>query len=768
MTERITTGCPTCSSEVPKDSSFCPTCGTAVGDASESPTATSPVDLIGHGPLAEASSAGGSWDAARFLPGTVIAGRYRIIGLLGKGGMGEVYRADDLKLGQPVALKFLPPALERDPALLTRLLNEVRLARQVSHPNVCRVYDVGEVDGHHFLSMEYVDGDDLGSLIRQIGRLPRDKAVQIARQLCAGLAAAHDQGILHRDLKPSNVMIDGRGRVRITDFGLAGLAGEIRGEEVRIGTPAYMAPEQLAGRDVSRSSDLYALGLVLYELFTGKRAFEAKTPAELRRLHELSSPTTPSSLVEGFDPAVESVILRCLSRDPRERPGSALAVAGALPGGDPLAAALAAGETPAPEIVAQAGGAGGLAPWIAAACLGLVVAGLVLQFALGAAFPELGGIVRRVPLDRSPAVLERNAQELLARVGYPEAPADTAWGFRKDTDYLQYIEHNDRSAERWDRLASGRPAAVHFWYRQSPRPMRPQSGLATRVTQTDPPHDLSSMATISLDTAGRLLHLRVVPDQFVQDDAPADEPDWMALFAAAGFDSADFTEVEPRWTPPDFADRRAAWEGVRPSSPDIPIRIEAAAYRGRPTFFMISDPWTQPTRMQESAFSTRMRPALTFQIALFLIVVAGSALLARRNLRLGRGDKSGARRLALFIVLIVMLDWSLTASHVMDFTGELELLINGVSLALILAGLTWLLYVALEPFLRRRWPQSLVSWSRLLAGRLRDPLVGRDLLAGMATFAVLYGVLTPAGLLPRLLGLPTPNPTWSDSGLYEL
>ncbi len=150
--------------------------------------------------------------------------RYRIVGPLGKGGMGEVYRAEDLKLRQPVALKFLPRIVANDPRKLDRFLNEVRVARQVSHPNVCRVYDIGDVDGEHFISMEYVDGEDLASLIRRIGRLPNDKAVQLARQLCAGLAAAHEKGVIHCDLKPHNVMIDGQGTVRIADFGLAGLA----------------------------------------------------------------------------------------------------------------------------------------------------------------------------------------------------------------------------------------------------------------------------------------------------------------------------------------------------------------------------------------------------------------------------------------------------------------------------------------------------------------------------------------------------------------
>jgi len=162
-----------------------------------------------------------------FAPGVVLAERFRIIGLLVRGGMGEVYRADDLKLGQPVALKFLPPALAGDAALLERFHAEARNARQVSHPNVCRVYDIGKVDGQHFLSMEYVDGEDLAALLYRIGRLPATKALEMARQLCAGLAAAHEKGVLHRDLKPSNVMLDGHGRTRITDFGLALRAAEV-------------------------------------------------------------------------------------------------------------------------------------------------------------------------------------------------------------------------------------------------------------------------------------------------------------------------------------------------------------------------------------------------------------------------------------------------------------------------------------------------------------------------------------------------------------
>lgn len=237
------------------------------------------------------------FDPGRFTAGTVVAGRYRIVGLLGRGGMGEVYRADNLTLSQPVALKFLPKELASNPKWLARFHNEVRTARQVTHPNVCRVYDIGEYEGEQFITMEYVDGEDLSSLLRRIGRLPHDKALQIARQLCAGLAAAHDKGVLHRDLKPANVMIDGRGSVRVTDFGLAAPPDQPGGAGKagpRAGTPAYMAPELLAGKEVSVRSDIYALGLVLYELFTGKPTFKADSLAEFIKLHERTAPACPA------------------------------------------------------------------------------------------------------------------------------------------------------------------------------------------------------------------------------------------------------------------------------------------------------------------------------------------------------------------------------------------------------------------------------------------------------------------------------------------
>lgn len=250
--------------------------------------------------------------------------------------MGEVYRADDLRLGQPVALKFLSPELAANARALKLFESEVRLSREVTHPNVCRVHDIGEADGRHFLSMEFIDGEDLNSLLKRIGRLPGEKALDVARQLCAGLGAAHERGVLHRDLKPANIMLDGRGRVRITDFGLALLAGQASQSGEVSGTPHYLAPELFASRTATTRSDLYALGLVLYEIFTGKRAFEGKTFGDLRSKHEQTDPPNPSTLVPDLDPRIEQIIELCIKKDPEQRPASVNEVLESLPAGEPL------------------------------------------------------------------------------------------------------------------------------------------------------------------------------------------------------------------------------------------------------------------------------------------------------------------------------------------------------------------------------------------------------------------------------------------------
>ena len=260
-------------------------------------------------------------DAARFAPGDMFAGRYRMVARIGRGGMGDVWRADDVILQTPVALKLIAVTAAGDEA--ARIVNEVRIARQITHPAVCRVFDVGNAEGALFFSMELVEGEDLAALIRRVGRLPSEKVADIARQLCAGLAAAHSRRVLHRDLKPANVLIDNNGLVRITDFGIAISQGQPALHSIT-GTPAYMAPEQrTVGATLSTQTDIYSLGLVLYELLVGEHPFKHSGATK--------PPLRPSALVPSVDPQLERLIMQALSTDPGQRPASALEMAAQLP-----------------------------------------------------------------------------------------------------------------------------------------------------------------------------------------------------------------------------------------------------------------------------------------------------------------------------------------------------------------------------------------------------------------------------------------------------
>jgi serine/threonine-protein kinase len=729
--------CASCAAALADDARYCPACGRPVSSVSQLPTGlaspaeieaaqrrVSPSDPVGRLASSESIDAGG------FAPGAVLIERYRVIGLIGRGGMGEVYRADDLKLGQPVALKFLPAKLASEKTWIERFYAEVRHARQISHPNVCRVYDVGEIEGRHFLSMEYVDGEDLASLLRRIGRLPGDKAVEIARQLCAGLGAAHDRGVLHRDLKPANVMIDGRGRARITDFGLAVRADDDKGGAEVGGTPAYMAPEQLAGKGASVQSDLYALGLVFYELFTGRKAFEAATLPEWRRKHAEEQPTAPSTVTREMDPAVERAILRCLEKEPGQRPRSAASVAAALPGGDPLAAAIAAGETPSPEMVAAAGETGAMKPAAAWGFLLAILAGMALTAYLSPRAFRHG----HVPLEKPPEALTERSKEIIRRLGYTEKPLDTAWGFSGNAEYRRWVEEHDKSKNRWKDMEDGRPAAIYFWYRQSPVPLiserfRGDGAGVGDVTETDPPPSVAGMVGVELDPTGRLIRFEAVPPPVTAPTAADRPPDSEALFAEAALDRAAFAPTEPQWLPPFYADARMAWIEGKPERADRPLRVEAAANRGRLVYFELVGPWSNPPRMPPSESKSGFNAYELFLASLFTVLLVGGALLARRNLRLGRGDRRGAIRVAAFILVCFMLDWALEARHVGNIS-EYPLFIQGLGTALFVAGLSWLIYIALEPLIRRRWPDSLIAWTRLLSGRFTDPLVGRVLLAG--------------------------------------
>lgn len=671
--------------------------------------------------------------------------------------MGEVYRADDLTLGQPVALKFLPDQLAEDPGRLDRFYSEVRLARQVSHPNVCRIYDIGKESGRHFLSMEYIDGEDLASLLRRIGRLPQDKGLEMARQLCAGLAAAHERGVLHRDLKPANVMIDGRGKVRIADFGLARSTEDLHDPRVLEGTPAYMAPEQFAGAGESVKSDLYSLGLVLYEMFTGKAAFKAASTAELIRHHRETNPTNPTTIITDLDPAIERVILRCLEKDPALRPSTALAVSAALPGGDPLAAALAAGETPSPEIVAAAGDMEGLSPRLAWAALAVILLGMVAVMLLA----DKASLFSMIPQMRRPEALAERGRELISKLGYSAEPRDRAYGYM-GTDFLRHLGSKVSGPDQWEQVRIGEPPAFVFWYRESPRLLtQTDFQLDGQILPTSPPQQVPGMVGIQLDPAGRLIRFDAVPPQLEPADSGEKKADWHAIFGEAGLDLANFKPVSSKYVARVYAQSRLAWDGTYPRRSDIPIHVEAASAFGRLVYFQIFEPWGLPETVDPSA-SVGVRIAGVARSFMLGGVLAGALFLAWRNLRLNRVDRRGAFRISAFVFVSNTAAYVLRAHFVPDFYEISGLLFLIVCDTLMNAMLIWIGYVALEPQVRRWWPHTIISWERLLSGHFRDPKIGRDLLLG-GIFGVIMVLLKELSyIVPIRLHLPS-GPTMGGS-----
>ncbi|HYM26198.1 MAG TPA: protein kinase, partial [Vicinamibacterales bacterium] len=499
-------------------------------------------------------------------------------------------------------------------------------------------------------------------------------------------------------------------------------------------------------------SDIYALGLILFEVFTGKRAFDAKTMADLIKQHEDGNITTPSSVVHDLDPAVERVIMRCLEKDPLKRPASAIVVAAALPGANPLADALAAGETPSPELLAAAAEEEALPLGRGLVVLAAIVGGLLVY--AGVAWHA--SLVGHVPLDKPAAVLIDRAQAISRTFGYTDTPVDWAFGTSAANDYLDWLVVHDRTPHRWDVLSRGTPAALFLWYRASPRPMTPL--LPFSIRPNDPPLNDTSMRIVVVDTLGRLQEFHAVPPQFEPDAGASHSADWSAAFSAAGLDMRAFAPAEPQWTPRDFADARVAWTGTLPERPDLPVRVEAASYRGRPVSFTIVAPWSRPTRQQPRRPSRAdgwiNASAVVGVCALFV----GAMVLARIHLRENRDDRRGAARLILYVLIAGFIDWIVSGHHVSDVNLQFGSLYRSAGGELTTAAIIGVMYVALEPYVRRLWPDGLLGWSRLLTGHVKDSRVGRDLLAGLALGVATAGVdVAKVRLLP-LLGYAAPMP----------
>jgi len=390
-----------------------------------------------------------------------------------------------------------------------------------------------------------------------------------------------------------------------------------------------------------------ALGLVLYEVFTGKKAFDAPNLAELHRRQSETNPTPPSNLVKNLDPGVERAILRCLDRDPTQRPRSAHSVAAALPGGDPLAAALAAGETPSPDMVAAAGPQGSLRPAVAWACLLSSVAMLLVTVTILAPRTSSWG---RTPMPKSPEILADHAQELAQKLGLPDA-IDRAYWIESDQDYLDYISH-DASGKNWEHASAGQawPSPMAFWFRQSPQWMTPAMNYDTHqlVTALNPPYETSGMVTLKLDVLGRLLFLRALPSQ-VEVAQTGREPDWNLLFAEAGLDKSKFATGAPKWAPPDRFDTSADWDGHVAGHSDLPLHVTAAAWRGQPVYFQVIAPWDKPWQTGPPNPFLGSRLLSAFVVSVFMAYVVVGGFFARRNVRRGRADVKGAVRLGVVL-----------------------------------------------------------------------------------------------------------------------
>ncbi len=697
-------------------------------------------------------------ESSRLVPGSIVAERYRIVALLGSGGMGDVYRAQDLKLEQDVALKFLPERFGQSDLHLDRFVEEVRMARQVSHPNVCRVHDIGEVDGRQYISMEYVDGEDLASLLRRVGRLPQDRAIEIARQICAGVGAAHDQGMLHRDLKPANVMIDGDGDAKIADFGLAAIASSLSREDVLVGTPKYMAPEQLRGESVDRASDIFAFGLVLHEMITGQPVYDEKSVQDLRDAHERTDPN-PSTYLPTIEPTLEAVIQRCLARDPAQRPKSMQEIAAGLPGGDPIAAALAAGETPSPQLIAAAGGSGTLPRNIALLLLACIVVGYAF---VGYAHRHMK-LVEVVRPELSLGALEQRAKEIAESLGVAPDPSRPSRGTPdSEFGFTQRI-HNGLSRAvdrgRGDELLRHPLAeSLRFWYRTSYYTMVPE-GSHGRVSFNRPPLDGAGMMRLVLGHDGALQWLESVP---IKRDDEGEPFDWSKAFAAARLDMSQFEERQGYFLPDQPFDERKIWTGRDPDVEELQIIVSGASFGSRLVLFAVEARFD----IEQEPFPDTATVRGVFEwssILVSIFAVVGGVWLGWRNLTQRRGDSRNATRIAVYIFVLVMVRWVTQASHVGDFQREWLMFTEAAGSGLWSALVAWFLYMALEPTLRRMWPHRLVSWNRLIGGRLRDPSVGRDVLIGVAGSAVWLTAVCANWLTARAFGDSGASPHFVDT-----
>jgi len=521
------------------------------------------------------------------------------------------------------------------------------------------------------------------------------------------------------------VMIDGRGAARLMDFGLAAE----RADGLSCGTPAYMAPEQLATGTASVQSDLYSLALVLCELFTGQPAFPLRqTRDELRRDRATLEPRALDAVALGLPERLTEALASCLARAPADRPRSTAELLAVLPGGDPIAEALAAGETPSPEAVAGGGPDGHLSPRTATLLLLVTALGLAVFFGLVDRVSVVGQVAPQLP----PEALADRARALLARLR-PEPVSPRGWSWFSTVEAVGGRRVTAAIWRRW-RVADRGPFV--FLYDE---PLRATDPADVEEHERVGVRGVAGEAAVVLSLRGSLRRLAVTPAPLAAR-AAGGAMTWAELLAAAGLPPPEALEALPAtgFTPPMFADERRIWRARDASGEEL--RAYAAAYAGRPVFFALL-----PATAAPPGAAARDGAGLDFGVVLrvgTLLLLALSGWLAWRNLRVGRADRRGALRLGALALLlgyvaqgiVLLLSTPAARDQLSGF------ILDMLQWTLLVAAIISLLYLALEPEIRRRRPRAAVAWARLLRGGVRDPLVGRELLLGIACGASLTGL----------------------------
>lgn len=648
----------------------------------------------------------------RFAEGDMFAERYRMDRLVGVGGMGEVWQAYDRMLDETVALKFVR-SRSTSQAWVDRLLKETAIARRVSHPNVCRVHDAGSVDGEFFLSMEYVAGLDLSKALGRDGRLKPGPSRKLLVELVDALAAMHAGGLLHRDLKPANILLDESGTAHVSDFGLAMQSADVTASDAASGTRAYMAPEQQRGAVPSESSDVYALGLVLYEAVTNRRAF--RTGEEILRAADAGElPPRPSVLVTKINALHEHIILRCLNPDPAVRP-SAVELQVALSRNDPLEAVLSLGDVPTAEVIAGSRSRAPLRPAKARLMTLGILAALLFSFVV-----VRQQSVHSLP-ERSPHNEAHRARELLSDLeGVPLAQAPF-----EAFSYALHLPRYTRSGYELLNRASDNAADRHFWYRSAASPLSPVTAVSQlfffgSVRPFDPPLGDPAASMVLFDRTGQLLFLDTRAPTHVD---PSLRPGLTVdqLFVLAGLDLQAFEPCDPLPARAAQADAHLAWRGL-----ESPTRVEVATSQERVVAFEVLEPGEEVVVYGSIAEFFLLLNALL--IAALFVATLPRAL---RHFRSGRGDPTISMRVALTAALPLFVVWALRADYPAGYFEGFIFSVAGVFFCIASGFLLWILGIAIEPTLQRDWPRVLITWSRFFRGHVGGPSVRSDLLTGM-------------------------------------